>query len=430
MARFIVTVLDGFGVGVMDDYADFNPQDKNAHTFKSILKSMPELSLPTLARLGLMNIAGFESAMMKFSENAIFGKSKLKHFGADTFFGHQEMMGSKPVKPKTEPFYTKIDAVEAALIAENYQVRRANYPDLIKNNLLNLKSAHATVSHREILIVNEAATIADNLESYAGQIYNVTSSLDLLSFAQITKIGRIVRAVVSVPRVIAFAGAQVSLDDILNAVEIKDDDFIGINAPKSGVYAHNYHVIHLGFGVDFTKQAPHILAQHNIPTFLLGKVADIVATKLGKAYPAVDTAQVLQQTLDYMDEFTTGFMCSNVQETDLAGHAQDANLYAQRLIIADSYIAKIINKMNADDLLIVTADHGNDPLIGHKGHTREYVPLMIYSKALNSDNNGLHDLGMRAGLADIAKTAVTFLGVTEDILSGDVIDFIVTTQQF
>lgn len=106
----------------------------------------------------------------------------------------------------------------------------------------------------------------------------------------------------------------------------------------------------------FLQQAPYILAQNHIPTYLLGKVADIVETKLGAAFPAVDTAQVLQQTLHYMDEFTTGFMCSNVQETDLAGHAEDTLLYAQRLQIADEYLGRIMQKMAKDDILIVTYD--------------------------------------------------------------------------
>lgn len=420
MARFITVVLDGFGVGVMADYADFNPCDQGAHTLGSILKCVPELNLPTLMDLGLMNIAGFESHAMKFSQNAVFGKSKLKHFGADTFFGHQEMMGSVPVRPETEPFYTKIDVIEQTLQRENYQVRRIKASDLL------VTPADSTQkSNHEILVVNEAATIADNLESYAGHIYNVTSSLDLLSFDEIVKVGRIVRSVVNVPRVIAFGGENVSLKNILDAVEVKGDDFIGINAPKSGVYLKNYHVIHLGFGVDFTKQAPYVLAQHQIPTYLLGKVADIVETNLGVAFPAVDTTEVLQQTLLCMDEFTTGFMCSNVQETDLAGHAEDAILYAERLKIADAYLAKIIQKMAPEDVLIVTADHGNDPLIGHKGHTREYVPVMIYSQNLNTQNSGLHDIGVRETLADIAKTAVCFLGIQEEIVFGKPIEFII-----
>lgn len=419
MARFITVVLDGFGVGVMADYADFNPQDHGAHTLRSILTCVPDLNLPTLMGLGLMNIAGFESQCMKFSQNAVFGKSKLKHFGADTFFGHQEMMGSVPVRPETEPFYTKIDAIEQALQREHYQVRRIKASDLLA-----ISSDSKLEANHEILVVNEAATVADNLESYAGQIYNVTSSLDLLSFDEITKIGRIVRSVVNVPRVIAFGGENVSLKNILDAVEIKGNDFIGINAPKSGVYHKNYHVIHLGFGVDFTKQAPYVLAQHNIPTYLLGKVADIVETNLGAAFPAVDTAEVLQQTLNYMDEFTTGFMCSNVQETDLAGHAEDAILYAERLKIADTYLAKIMKKMAPEDVLVVTADHGNDPLIGHKGHTREYVPLMIYSQLLETQNSGLHNIGIRETLADIAKTAVSFLGIEESIVFGTPIDYI------
>jgi phosphopentomutase len=409
MARFITIILDGFGVGVMPDYMDFNPADKGAHTLKSILSHEPDLLLPTLAKLGLMNIVGFESAKMKFSSNALFGKSKLKHFGADTFFGHQELMGSKPIQPKTEPFHTQIDRVETALRKEKYIVRRMKASHLIA----------CTQSEREILIVNEAAIIADNLESYAGQIYNVTSSLDLLPFDTITHIGKIVRSVVTVPRVIAFAGENVALHDMLAAAELKDADFIGINAPKSGVYAHNYHVIHLGFGVDFTKQAPYLLAQHNIPTYLLGKVADIVETQLGESFPAVDTASVLQKALDYMDECKTGFICCNVQETDLAGHAENTALYADKLRIADAYIDQIIQKMNPEDLLIVAADHGNDPLIGHKGHTREYVPLLIYSRQLQTSHHGACNIGTRESLADISCTAIQFFGLSNVSLFGN-----------
>lgn len=80
----------------MPDAAVVRPGDEKANTLRSILEDYPDLKLPTLEKLGLMNAYGHESKLMKFSENANFGKSELMHFGADTFMGHQEIMGTLP----------------------------------------------------------------------------------------------------------------------------------------------------------------------------------------------------------------------------------------------------------------------------------------------------------------------------------------------
>ena len=94
--RFIIIVLDGFGIGAMPDAAVVRPGDEKANTLRSILEDYPDLKLPTLEKLGLMNAYGRESKCMKYSEDANFGKSELMHFGADTFMGHQEIMGTLP----------------------------------------------------------------------------------------------------------------------------------------------------------------------------------------------------------------------------------------------------------------------------------------------------------------------------------------------
>lgn len=96
MGRFVVIVLDGFGIGAMKDAKVVRPGDEVSSTLGSILKDYPDLYLPNLERLGLMNAYGHESLKMKFSTKAIFGKSELMHYGADTFMGHQEIMGTIP----------------------------------------------------------------------------------------------------------------------------------------------------------------------------------------------------------------------------------------------------------------------------------------------------------------------------------------------
>jgi phosphopentomutase len=368
----------------MDDVHKSRPQDIGANTFRHIIDTTPNLKLENLEKLGLMNVIGSETHCMKTSSNALYGMSKLSHFGADTFYGHQEIMGSTPVMPVIEPFRNSIDKVYSALIQNGYRVEYVG--DKLK-----------------FLLVNGCVTVADNIEADPGQIYNVTSSLDLIDYREVVKIGRIVRSMVSVPRVIAFGGQGVSLNDILNAVELKEDKYIGINAPKSGVYNKGYKVIHLGSGVNPDTQVPTILGSAGIDVVLLGKVADIVENPYGKNIPWVDTEEVLEMTMKEIKSMKRGFIAVNVQETDLAGHSQDAVKYAEKLVVVDKYVGQIMDEIYGDDILIIMADHGNDPTIGHSHHTRENVPILIYSEKMTRGY-----IGCRNTLSDVGATVCKY----------------------
>jgi phosphopentomutase len=382
--RFIVIVLDSFGVGYMQDAALVRPEDVGSNTFGHILDKLPDLKLPNLEKLGIMNALGRETDFMKKNPKAAYGTSSLLHYGADTFYGHQEIMGTKPKKPIKEPFSKFIDTVYEALKSAGYQVEYKG--DKLK-----------------FLLVNGCVTVADNIEADYGQIYNLTSTLDLIPYSEVLKIGKVVREVVEVSRVIPFGGINVTVDDILDAVEEKEDKFIGINAPRSGVYNEGYQVIHLGYGINPEVQMPTILGKKGIPVILLGKVADIVENNYGKSISCVDTEEVMKLTIDEIDKLKTGFICTNVQETDLAGHAESAERYAEKLIIADKYIGHIMNRLQDKDILIVMADHGNDPTIGHSHHTRENVPLLICGPNIK---NGF--IGHRDSLSDVGATVMEY----------------------
>ncbi|WP_261817755.1 phosphopentomutase [Vibrio gallicus] len=167
---------------------------------------------------------------------------------------------------------------------------------------------------------------------------------------------------------------------------------------------HGFQVAHLGFGVDHSQQTPQMLSEVGISTTLIGKVADIVHNATGNSFEKlVDTQTILDISLEQIQSNQHGFFCINVQETDISGHRQDPELYWEVLECADSGIERIMERMNPQDILVVTADHGNDPFIGHANHTREKVPLLVhYSQA-----NGI-DLGERGTLADIGATACHF----------------------
>ncbi|UXI03746.1 phosphopentomutase [Photobacterium sp. TY1-4] len=395
MAKFVVVVLDGFGVGEMPDVVDIRPQDRGANTAVKLLDHFPLKTLPTLEKLGLMNITGLTRSKMQPSATANWGTAKLAHFGCDTFMGHQEIMGTQPKPPLVKPFQESIDAIEQALIQAGYTTARITRDTL------------------QLLMVEGCVVIGDNLEADLGQVYNLTANFNLINFDAVKQIGRIVRGANSVSRNIAFGGLIPSMDQVFNAIETKTDKqgqlaYIGVNAPDSGAYDAGFQVVHLGYGVDALTQVPHQLHQVGIHTYLYGKVADIVQNETGTSYPSVvDTDQVFSLLLADLKQYE-GFFCANVQETDLSGHQQDPKRYWSILEKADRGLAAVINTLSRGDVLIVMADHGNDPFIGHTKHTREQVPLMVYSPAITGVQVGYRDT-----LADVGASAAAYFGARQ-----------------
>lgn len=386
--RFIVIVLDGFGIGAMGDVKTNRPEDVKSNTLGSILKRYPDLKLPTLEKLGLMNAYGFESNKMKFSKYANYGKSELLHYGADTFMGHQEIMGTLPKKPKFQPFQEKVDLVYTHLKKIGYKVEYRYQGNL------------------KYLLVDDYCTVADNVDTDLGMAYNCTAPLDFMAFDKLLEIGHKVREVVEVNRVIVFGGKGNTIEDILGAEEIKGENYIGIQAVRSKSYDYGYECRHLGYGVDKEVQVPTILTNCGIHVSLFGKVADIVVNDKGKSVSCVDTAQVLDLTIQEVKKMKNGFICTNVQETDLAGHSQNTKWYSELLEIADRKIEEIIQNLNEQDILLIMADHGNDPSIGHNRHTRENVPLLLWNGKRKEQK-----LGLRKSLSDVGASVCDFFQV-------------------
>lgn len=278
--RFVVIVLDGFGIGAMEDAYRERPGDEKANTLGSILKDHPDLYLPNLERLGLMNAFGLESSRMKFSREACFGRAELKHFGADTFMGHQEIMGTLPKKPEVHPFQEKVQKTAEHLRAKGHRVQ---------------------VREREglrYLVCDDYVTVGDNLEADLGMCYNVTAPLDFISFQEECEIARLVREVATVGRVIVFGGTGNTMEDLYKAEEVREERFIGIASAKSKSYEQGYQCLHLGYGVDKNVQVPTLLSRAGIPVTLIGKVADIVANDGGKSISCVPTRECLRLTLE------------------------------------------------------------------------------------------------------------------------------------
>ncbi len=384
--RAIVLILDSLGVGAMDDVAEVRPQDLGANTFGHLLDTHPDMAIPNLKRLGLSKILS-HPALKQQAPQGSFGACRLMHEGADSYLGHQEIMGTKPMPATIVPFADVMEEVRKGLEASGYRV---DVPEPAKPYLL----------------VNETVVVADNIETDYGQIYNVTGAIDEMPFTEILAIGQRVRELVQVNRVIALGGEGVSTEWILSCIEKREDGLVGVNSPKSNVYKKGYQARHLGHGVNPSTQVSSIAIEKGLEVTLIGKMQDVIICAGATKVPAVATQLVLDSIEEAMDRMETGLISATVQETDLAGHAQDADRYAMLVEMADAGIGRIIDKMTDEDLLIISADHGNDPCVGHSQHTREKTFLLAYQKGKQPVA-----LGERETLSDIAASVADHLGI-------------------
>lgn len=385
--RVIILILDSLGVGYMEDAKDYHPQDVGANTFYHIIDKVPTISISTFEKLGINQIINHPTLQKVENPLASFGRLNLMHNGADSFEGHNEIMGNKPKKTYLAPFIDNMNEVKEALEKEGYRVSIPN-DDL------------------PYLLVNDLVIVADNIETDFGQIYNVSAPLDYIPFAEVLKIGVVVRQNVKVNRVIALGGKDVTPEHLQASVERREDGLVGVNSPKSNVYKQGYQVRHLGFGITPDFQLPTLAKKAGLDISLVGKMQDVIYCEGARKFPGVDTEQVMKDIISEMDQVKHGVIAATVQETDLAGHAQNPERYANRIELVDRYLPALLEKMSDEDLLIMSADHGNDPTIGHNQHTREKTYLLVYQKGAKSVN-----IGERDTLSDIAATGADYLGL-------------------
>lgn len=381
MGKLTLLVLDGFGIGAMADCLALKPEDVNAHTYKHIRETVP-LEIPVLYSLGLGKLVDDAGEPL-----GAYGRSNLAHYGADTFMGHQELMGSKPGMPAKRLMSEVGPMLKAALEAAGYRVE--------------LPVAGATV-----LLVEGAVVVGDNLESQLGNIINVVGDLNRLPFDDVVKIGKVVRAHVDTSRVIVFGNKKTTIDVILSVVREKHPGQWGVDAPKANVYGDGYQVVHLGYGVEFEKQFAYMAEKGGIPVYRIGKTADVIQAN-GFSDPVVETKDVLATyRRKYQEAEDNAVFLVNVQETDLAGHKEDCHWYKEVLEESDRFLGTFIPKLGDEDMLIITADHGNDPTIGHSNHTREQTPILITGKQVLPVC-----IGERSTMADIAATMAEYAGI-------------------
>ena len=379
-SQTVILVIDGFGIGEMPDVSVVRPEDVGANTAKHVAEEVGGLKLPTLESLGLGNITRNVRGISHVEKPlGSYGTCMLRYSGADTYLGHQEIMGTLCKEPITQLLST-IGELETVIASRGHKV------------------THPFIG-KPLLLVDDRVVIGDNLESDPGRIINVTAALDLISFEDALAIGHIVREVVKVIRVIVLGSTGYTTDAILQHVETRSSGQTGVNSPALGVYNKNYQAKNLGYQLEVDKQIPTILTRSGYHVTLIGKVAEIIKCSNAAYLPESSMNKVFSNLCESLDEGKPGLIAANIQNTDLAGHEGDPQKFSTALQEIDQRLPEVLHTLKNDDVLVITSDHGNDPTDGSSKQTREIVPLLVYGKKLRRKS-----LGVRPTLADIAAT--------------------------
>lgn len=352
--RIFVIVLDSLGIGAMPDSSRFG--DEGVDTFGHILEKMETLEIPNLQKLGMLNLHA--AGKMKGVDKPMGRYMRLGEAsnGKDTMTGHWEMMGIKTEKP----FITFTDTgFPPELIAE---LERQCGKRVIGN-----KSASGTQIIEELgeEEINTGAMIVYTSADSVLQICGNEETFDLENLYRCCEIAR-----------------KITMKDEWRVGRVIARPYVG---KKKGEFKrtsnrHDYALKPTG------PTALNALKDAGYDVIGVGKINDIFCGEgITKTYHSDSSVHGMEQTIQICEEDFHGLCFTNLVDFDaLWGHRRNVEGYGHEIEKFDKNLGVLLEKLREDDLLILTADHGNDPTYSGTDHTREYVPFIAYSGKMES----------------------------------------------
>ncbi|HLS06301.1 MAG TPA: phosphopentomutase [Bacillota bacterium] len=366
--RIFLIVLDSVGIGAMPDAKQYN--DEGAHTLRHIAEVMGSLNLPNLAALGLGNIDDIPGVPKHQSPASYYTKMSEASIGKDTMTGHWELMGLHI----TQPFLTFPNGFPEILIE---QLERKTGRQIIGN-----KVASGTVIIEE-LGIEHLKTGALIVYTSADSVLQIAAHEEVVHIDELYEICEIAR--------------ELTLAKPFRVGRIIARPFIGQPGHfKRTANRHDYAL------KPFAPTVLDHLAKNNYDVIALGKITDIFSgSGITETIHTKNNDDGVKKLLQTMTKEFTGLCLINLVDFDsLYGHRRDPLGYGKALETFDSQLAAILQKLRQDDLLIITADHGNDPTHHGTDHTREYVPLLMFHQAITHGTK----LSVRDTFADVGAT--------------------------
>ena len=375
--RAFLIVLDSVGVGAMPDAKEWG--DEGSHTLNAI-RNHPKFACPNLEKLGLFNVQGVGGGVA--SPRTCYARMNESSKGKDTTIGHWEIAGV--YSPKPFPTYPNGFPKE---VLDEFEKRTG------RGVLCNKPYSGTEV----IKDYGEEHLRTGKLIVYtsADSVFQIAAHEDLVSVETLYKYCEIAREMLQgehgVGRVIArpFTG-----------------EYPFTRTPRR----HDYSL------VPPTPNLPSVMKENGFDVISVGKIFDIFAGQgFTESYPTVNNEDGMDKTMAIAKRDFNGLCFVNLVDFDMVyGHRNDVAGYARAMTAFDKRLGELLPTLGEEDILIITADHGCDPLTPSTDHSREYTPMLAYGKKLKQ---GI-DLGTRESFADIGATLLEWFGLPTEKIYG------------
>jgi len=380
--KAILVIFDSVGIGAAPDAADFG--DAGSATLPHLAETVGGISLPTLQSMGLGNIPGMLTdgiAIPGVAECmnpiASFGAMEEVSDGKDTITGHWEIAGLE-INPGFHVFPPDVPSFPKELI-----------------NAFEEQTGRKTIGHKAssgIAILDELGE--EHMKTGSWIVYTSADSVFQIAAHE---------EIVSVPELYKGCDIARKLCDSYKVGRVIARPFIG----KPGAFIRTENRRDFAYTPE-EKTILEIIKDASIPVYAVGKIEDIYAHRgITESNHTGNTKASEEIVSKWTVEKENGFIMANYIDFDmLYGHRRDPEGYANAMIQSDKWLASYLPLLKEDDILIITADHGNDPTYAGTDHTREYVPLIVYQPGKPGKN-----LGIRNGFYDIAQSLATFFNL-------------------
>jgi phosphopentomutase len=372
--RITLIVLDGAGIGAMPDAPEWG--DAGSDTLGHICESRT-VNLPNLQSWGLGNVRPLQGVMPASEPRGSFGKCALRSNGKDTTTGHWEMAG--------------------IILDEAFPTYPNGFPQPVLDRFINETGVPG-------ILGNVPASGTEIIKKLGAEHVNTGKPIVYTSGDSVFQIAAH-EEVIKLDRLYEICEtARGILDGEHRVGRVIARPFLG--EPGAFYRTENRH--------DYAVPPPRknllpALKDEDLDVVCIGKIASIYdSLGVTQDLTAKNNQQSIDQTIYALKQDTRGLIFSNLVDFDmLYGHRRDTEGYARALEHFDAHLPQIELAMRDDDVVILTADHGNDPTFPGSDHTREYAPLLVYSKTARPGVN----LGTRDSLSDIGQTIAENFGV-------------------
>ncbi len=375
--RVFIIVLDSVGIGAMPDAADWGDEGSNT---LGVIRNHPAFDCPNLTALGLFGIDGVAT-------EPVYGKASYARMsevskGKDTTIGHWEIAGI--YSPSPLPTYPEGFPAE---LLEEFSKRTG------RGVLCNKPYSGTEV----IKDYGEEHLKTGKLIVYtsADSVFQIAAHEDLVSVKELYRYCEIARELLQgehgVGRVIA-------------------RPFNGEYPFKRTSRRHDYSLL------PPAETMPSVLKKAGYDVISVGKIYDIFAGQgFTESHPTAGNENGMDTTMGMANRDFNGLCFVNLVDFDMVyGHRNDLEGYAKAMTAFDKRLGELLPLLREDDLLIITADHGCDPVTPSTDHSREYTPMLAYGKKIKENVN----LGTRSSFADIGATVLEWFGVSADAIYG------------